>query len=325
MILSVSRRTDIPAFYAEWFMNRLREKYVLVRNPFNIHQISKIPLSPNNVDAIVFWTKNSKPLHEYLDEIDRLGYKYYFQFTITPYGKEMEENTVDKKVITETFKELSSKIGREKVILRYDPILLNDKYTVDFHTKSFEKLCGILSNYTEKVIISFLDGYKKIAKNIKEQNIKEMTETDMETIAERFSNIAKKNNLTIESCAEEIDLEKYNIKHGKCIDDELIERIFHCKLNVSKDGQRTACGCVKCIDIGEYNTCIHKCLYCYANINKDEALKNNKEHDKNSPLLIGHIDDSKDKITDRNEKDTKSLKQDKKILKNELNIENFLQ
>lgn len=313
MILSVSRRTDIPAFYAEWFMNRLRAKEVYVRNPFNTHLISKIPLSPENVDAIVFWTKNSKPLHQYLDEIDNLGYKYYFQFTITPYKKDMEENIEDKKHIIETFKTLSSKIGSEKVILRYDPVILNDKYNIDFHKKSFDRLCSLLAPYTNKIIFSFLDDYKKIAKNIKELNIKEIKEDEMFILAEYFAETAKKYNLSIESCAEMIDLKQFGIEHGKCIDDRLIEKITGYKIKADKDKQREACGCIKCIDIGEYNTCLHKCLYCYANINKDTAFKNYKEHNKLSPLLIGDIDINS-KIIERSEKDTKSLKQKTKVI-----------
>ena len=144
MILSVSRRTDIPAFYAEWFMERLRQKYVLVRNPFNAHNISRIPLSPENIDTVVFWTKNSKPIHKYLDEIDNLKYKYYFQYTITPYKKDLEEEVQDKKEIVETFKNLSKKIGSEKVILRYAPVILSDNYTIDFHKKAFARLCDLL-------------------------------------------------------------------------------------------------------------------------------------------------------------------------------------
>lgn len=322
MILSVSRRTDIPAFYAEWFMERLRQKYVLVRNPFNIHSISRIPLTPENVDAIVFWTKNSKPIHKYLDEIDELGYKYYFQYTITPYKNDLEENlpnkedeekVQDKKEIVETFKNLSSKIGSEKVILRYDPVILSDNYTIDFHKKAFARLCDLLAPYTKKIVFSFLDDYKKISKNIKQLSIKEISEEEMYIMAEYFAETAKKYNLKIESCAEQIDLEKFGINHGKCIDNELIEKITGFKLSVGRDNQRNACGCIKCIDIGEYNTCMHKCLYCYANINKDAAFKNNKLHDKNSPLLIGHVDEIKDKIADRNIKDTKSYKKNNSI------------
>lgn len=324
MILSVSRRTDIPAFYAEWFMERLRQKYVLVRNPFNIHSISRIPLSPENVDAIVFWTKNSKPIHKYLDEIDELGYKYYFQYTITPYKNDFEEKVQDKKEIVETLKKLSEKIGSEKVILRYDPVILSDNYTIDFHKKAFARLCDLLAHYTKKIVFSFLDDYKKISKNIKQLNIKEISEEEMCIMAEYFADTAKNYNLKIESCAEQIDLERFGINHGKCIDDELIEKITGYKISAGKDNQRNACGCVKCIDIGEYNTCMHKCLYCYANINKDAAFKNYKLHDKKSPLLIGYVDEIKDKITDRNIKDTKSLKKEDKFSAVQNDIDSLL-
>lgn len=324
MILSVSRRTDIPAFYAEWFMERLRQKYVLVRNPFNIHSISRIPLSPENVDTVVFWTKNSKPIHKYLDEIDELGYKYYFQYTITPYKKDLEEKVQDKKEIVETFKKLSEKIGSEKVILRYDPVILSDNYTIDFHKKAFARLCDLLAPYTKKIVFSFLDDYKKISKNIKQLNIKEISAEEMCIMAEYFADTAKKYNLKIESCAEQIDLGRFGINHGKCIDNELIEKITGYKLSVGRDNQRNACGCIKCIDIGEYNTCMHKCLYCYANINKEAAFKNNKLHDKFSPLLIGDIDTLKDKITDRNIKDTKSYKKEAKFSAVQNNIDSLL-
>ena len=324
MILSVSRRTDIPAFYAEWFMERLRDKYVLVRNPFNAHSISRIPLSPENIDIIVFWTKNSKPIHKYLDEIDELGYKYYFQYTITPYRNDLEEKVQDKKEIVETFKNLSEKIGSEKVILRYDPVILSDNYTIDFHKKAFARLCDLLAPYTKKIVFSFLDDYKKISKNIKQLNIKEISAEEMCIMAEYFAETAKKYNLKIESCAEQIDLERFGINNGKCIDNELIEKITGYKLSVGRDNQRNACGCIKCIDIGEYNTCMHKCLYCYANINKDAAFKNYKLHDKKSPLLIGYVDEIKDKITDRNIKDTKSYKKEDKFSAVQNNIDSLL-
>ena len=310
MILSVSRRTDIPAFYAEWFMERLRDKYVLVRNPFNAHSISRIPLSPENIDIIVFWTKNSKPIHKYLDEIDNLGYKYYFQYTITPYKKDMEENLPDKKIIISYFKELSSLIGKEKVILRYDPVILTDNYTIDYHKKAFEKLCLHLKDYTNKIIISFIDYYNNTEKHLQHHNIHNITNKEMYILAEYFAETAKKYNLKIESCAEQIDLEQFGIHHGKCIDDELIEKITGYKITAPKDNQRAQCGCIKCIDIGEYNTCIHNCLYCYANINKDTAYKNFKLHNKKSPLLTGSINEIKDKIIDRNIKDIKSYRKD---------------
>lgn len=317
MILSVSRRTDIPAFYSKWFVERLKQEYVLVRNPFNAHLLSHIPLSPNHIDIIVFWTKNSYPIHKYLKDIDNMGYKYYFQYTITPYKKDMEENLLDKKIIINSFQELSSKIGKEKVILRYDPIVLTPSYTIDYHTLAFEKLCNHLKDYTNKIVISFLDDYKKISKNMKKHNVYDITFDDMNILAENFSSIAKSHNIILESCAEKIDLEKYNINHGKCIDNELIEKITGAKLKAPKDNQREACNCIKCIDIGEYNSCIHNCLYCYANINKESASINHKLHNPNSPLLIGDINHEKDKIVERNKNDLKSYKQ-------EINIEDFI-
>lgn len=317
MILSVSRRTDIPAFYSKWFMNRLHDGYCLVRNPFNARLISHIPLSPNNIDVIVFWTKNSKPMHKYLKNIDNMGYKYYFQYTITPYKKDMEENLLDKKIIINSFQELSTLIGKEKVILRYDPIVLTPSYTIDYHIKAFEKLCDHVKYYTNKIVISFLNYYNNTSKNMVSHNVINISTEDMHILADNFSSIAKSHKIILESCAEKIDLEKYNINHGKCIDDELIEKITGYKLKAPKDNQREACGCIKCIDIGEYNSCIHNCLYCYANINKESAYKNYKLHNPLSPLLIGDVDYEKDKIVERNKFDIKSYKQ-------ETNIEDFI-
>ncbi len=319
MILSASRRTDIPAFYAEWFFNRLKEGFVYVRNPMNLYQVSQIPLTPDNVDCIVFWTKDPAPLFRYLDDIDAMGYKYYFQFTITPYGKDIEPNVRDKTEIVKTFKELSEKIGKEKIILRYDPIFITDngKYVQQFHIKAFQRLCEQLYAYTDKIVISFLDGYRKISKNVKELGIREqLHESDMFNIASRFIDITKDYRLGLETCAESIDLEKLGINHAKCIDGTLVEKILNCKITRTnkkgaelKDGAREHCGCMKCIDIGQYDTCMHKCLYCYANINKDKAQKNFKYHSPASPLLLGEIDKNKDKVIERSNRETRSFKQ----------------
>lgn len=291
MILSVSRRTDIPAFYSEWFMNRLKEGFVYVRNPMNANQISSIPLSPKNVDCIVFWTKDSKNIMKYLNQIDNMGYKYYFQFTITPYNKEIETNVRDKSEIIKTFKELSDKIGKGKVILRYDPIFIQDngKYSTNFHIEAFEKLVDSLSQFTNKVIISFIDGYRKVAANMKDIKIQEISNNDMRFMAKHFSDITKKYKLQLETCAEEIDLKEFGINHSQCIDGNLIEKIIGYNIfnkNI-RDDNRLYCGCMKCVDIGQYDSCIHNCLYCYANINKKKALENYKKHNPNSPILFG--------------------------------------
>lgn len=304
MIVSVSRRTDIPAFYSEWFFNRLKDGFVYVENPFNAGQISRIELTPKTVDLFVFWTKDAEPMINRLNELK--NYKYYFQFTITSYGNDVEKRVRDKSDIIRTFQKLSKIIGAEKVIWRYDPILLNEFYTKEYHYKWFEIFCSKLSGYTEKCVISFLDLYKKIERNARKLNIIPITKSDMYEIAERFSNIASKYDIKVETCSEGIDLLKYGIKKGRCIDDRLISKILNCPVDVKKDNtQREVCGCVKSVDIGAYNTCMNHCLYCYANCSSKLAEKNFAEHDPNSPLLAGGLTGN-EKITVRKMKSIKS-------------------
>jgi len=302
MILSVSRRTDIPALYSEWFLERIKQGFVYVKNPFNVKQISKVNIRPDVVDCIVFWTRNPKPIIGRLCELDAMGYNYYFQFTITPYHDDLEKNNPNKKEVIETFMMLSQKIGREKVILRYDPILLTERYSLEFHKKAFSILCEKLHLYTEKVIISFLDDYRKVCRNMKNFNLEELDNKEMIKISKALAEIGNGYNLPIETCAEAIDLEEIGVNHAKCIDGELIERISGNKIiNKDKlDANREYCGCMKCIDIGQYDSCIHDCLYCYANINKENAKLNYKNHDPKSPLLIGEYDERIVKEKDSN-------------------------
>lgn len=169
MILSVSRRTDIPNYYSEWFYNRIKEEFLYVRNPMNPHQISKIDLSPDVVDCIVFWTKNPEPMINRLDEL--AAYHYYFQFTLTGYGKEIECNVPHKRErMIPVFQELSKRIGKQKVIWRYDPIIFTKTYTPEYHLKAFEQIAMALRGYTEKCVISFVDVYAKNKKNMKSIN-----------------------------------------------------------------------------------------------------------------------------------------------------------
>lgn len=297
MILSVSRRTDIPAFYSDWFFNRLKEGFVYVRNPMNIHQVSRITLSPDVIDCIVFWSKNPKPMIARLDELK--GYMYYFQFTINAYDRGFEVGVPRKEGIINTFKELSGKIGPKRVIWRYDPILLTDKMDIKYHIRYFEEIAKRLEGYTDTCVISFVDLYKKTQNNLKDTEAREPSHKEMLEISLQMFLIAKKYGITIQTCAEEIALESVGIKHGRCIDNALIEDLLGVKLVVSKDpNQRKECGCVQSIDIGEYNTCAHGCKYCYANFKEDMVLRNRTAHDPQSPLLIGSIGDN-DKVTER--------------------------
>lgn len=298
MIISASRRTDIPTYYSEWFFNRIKEGFVYVRNPMNIHQISKISLSPEVVDGIVFWTKNPVPM---LDKLDRLeDYAYYFQFTVNSYAKDIEANIPSKNdIIVPAFIELSRKIGPEKVIWRYDPIMLTSKYSIDYHVNYFNELAKRLSGYTHKCVISFVDFYRNTQTHLKDLNILPLGENEMYELAERLVEIARKNNLIVESCAEKINLDQFGIQHGHCIDCNLLERISNCKMDLSKDkNQRPECGCMESIDIGAYNTCKNGCKYCYANFSQTTVNKNTGLHNPYSPLLFGEVS-PEDKITER--------------------------
>lgn len=289
MIISASRRTDIPTYYSDWFFNRIHEGYVCVRNPMNIHQISQISLDTSVVDGIVFWTKNPIPMMKKLDELK--DYTYYFQFTVNPYDQDTEQSIPSKRnIIIPAFQELSKKIGSERTIWRYDPIFITHKYSIDWHAQCFEYMAKVLSGYTRKCVISFLDMYKNTQNNTKTLNLHTPDELEMIEIAQRFSDIAQKNNLVLESCSEAIDLDKYGIKHGHCIDCNLFEELLDCRLDLDKDkNQRMECGCVASIDIGMYNTCKNHCLYCYANYSQETVHKNHAFHNPNSPLISGEI------------------------------------
>ena len=213
MIISASRRTDIPSYYSEWMLNRLKEKYVLVRNPMNIHQVSKIDLSPNVVDAIVFWTKNPTPMLGRLDELK--DYIYYFQFTLTAYGTDVERNLPSKnRIIIPTFQELSKEIRKEKVVWRYDPIFFNEQYSMQYHCKYFELLASKLAGYTEKCTVSFMDLYRNTERNVKPLNIVKDTREMQKELLKRFVEIARQYDLYIDTCAELADFHELGKYRG---------------------------------------------------------------------------------------------------------------
>jgi len=298
MIISASRRTDIPAYYSDWFYNRIKEGYVLVRNPMNFRQVSRIDLSPDIVDGIVFWTKNPLPMLSRLAELEK--YMYYFQFTITPYGDDIESNLSVKTDIISAFKRLTSAIGAERVIWRYDPILINPKYSMEFHIQAFEKLAAKLYQYTRKVTISFVDvNYRGLKSHINELALSKFpSELQMELSA-ALAKIAHSYGLEIDTCAEEMDLQQFGINRACCIDGKLFEKLLGHSLNVKKDKfQRAECGCASSIDIGMYNTCLHGCKYCYANYSKSSVNGNYAKHSPHSPLLIGEVE-TDDKISER--------------------------
>lgn len=284
MILSASRRTDIPAFYSEWFINRLREGFVLVPNPYNAKQLHRVMLSPDIIDCIVFWTKDATPIIDKLSRIEELGYKdYYFEFTITAYDESMERQLRPKKEVIDTFRTLSDRIGPRRVDWRFDPIILNNQITEELILTRFEEMCKVLATYTTKCIISFVDIYKHMS-----PDLKDLSDEKKEYMAKYLSEIASSYNLCLYACSEEKDFSFFGINHSACIDKEKIENIIGYQLLTRKDaGQRKACDCVESVDIGVYNTCNNGCVYCYATKSQKLSERNRLLHNPHSPMLIG--------------------------------------
>lgn len=285
MILNVSGRTDIVAFYAEWFMNRYKEGFVDVRNPFNPKLVSRINFS--DVDLIFFCTKNPIPILDKIKEIDK---PILFHVTITPYKENIEVNVKNKKYIIDAVKKLSKIIGIDNLTIRYDPIFLNDYYNLEYHIKAFNKLCTMLDGYVNKILISFIDNYKNVRKNMGILKYREFNEYDYKTIGENFSKIAKLHNMEVYTCFEDRNLIEYGFSKGECLSHELAYIKTGKKYKnwtARKDGK---CNCVQMVDIGVYNTCKHFCKYCYANYDEKVVIKNNKLHNRDSSLLIGKLE-----------------------------------
>jgi len=296
MIISASRRTDIPAFYSEWFANRVNQGFLLTRNPFNANQITRVSLLEKDVDVIVFWTRNASHLLKYLDRFDDKGLNYYFQYTITGYPRTLERAVPKPYDAVRQFCQLSDKIGAEKVIWRYDPILLSNMVSVDEHKRLFLKLAQLLEGRTKRVVISFSDFYKKTEKNLPQ--VQGLICTDIVQHSEvlfglvsYMAEVARQYGMSIQSCAENVDTTSVGVPHGKCIENELISEVFGLATSSKKDnGQREDCGCIKSIDVGMYNTCLHECSYCYATFSKNVVVENKRKHDPLSPFLVGGIE-----------------------------------
>jgi hypothetical protein len=283
MIISASRRTDIPALYSEWFLNRLKAGFVMVPNPRVPNRIGRVELSPDNVDCIVFWTKNPIPMLNKLNRIEAMGYAFYFQFTLTPYGKTIERNLPPKTELIDAFAELGQRIGSERLVWRYDPILIDPVHSIQWHHKCFYDLCDKLHPYTRRCVLSFIDPYKHIAGHFQEVRYEEII-----AVASRFSKIAKEYDLALFACAEEIDFTEYGISRSSCIDSELIEQILGCGIRAKKDtAQRTACACIESVDIGVYDTCTNECAYCYATTSPSVAIRHFQNHVSDAPMLTG--------------------------------------
>ncbi len=287
MILNVSGRTDIVAFYTEWFINRYQEGFVDVRNPFNKSLVSRIYFE--DVDAILFCTKNPAPILDFLKEIEK---PIIFQVTLTPYKKDIEPNVPDKKEVIEAIKKLSSIVGTDNLYIRYDPIFLSAKYNTAYHIKAFDKLCNLLDGYVKHFIVSFIDDYKNVRKNANILQLREFMEEDFEQIGKHFSESARKHNMTVQTCFEERNLVEYGFQKGECLSHEMAFRLTGKTYKTWKARKEKKCNCVEMVDIGVYNSCKHFCKYCYANFDEKQVENNVQNHNPTSSLLVGKIEET---------------------------------
>ena len=278
-------RTDIPAFYSDWFANRLKEGFVLVRNPYNLSAVTRYELNPSVVDMIGFCSKNPAPMLKYMDLLKPYG-QYWF-LTITPYGKDIEPNVPDKNVVMDTFRHLSKIVGASSIGWRYDPVLIDNAWTVDRHIESFSSMAANLAGFTSTCVISFIDLYEKVKRNFPES--KRVSTEDQKTLTAAFVEIGRQYGMTIKPCGESISLEALGADCSGCMTVRTFETAIGQNLKVPPNpNNRKECACYLTGDIGAYNTCGHLCRYCYANAEKDIVLRNMKMHDPKSPFLIGH-------------------------------------
>ena len=294
MIIHTGQRTDIPAFYAEWFANRLKEGFVCVRNPYNKHHVSRYRIDPSVVDLIGFCTKNPAPMFTYMDLLKDYG-QYWF-VTITPYGRDIEPNVPDKHRLLDDFKKLSDLVGVHAITWRYDPILLSARYTMAYHLRAFAQMAWALKGYTQTVVISFIDLYPKVRRNFPE--VREVSKKQSEILGKELIAIASACGMRVKTCAEGNVLAPYGADCSGCMQIRDFERAVGKRLHAPKrKGARAQCACYLSCDIGAYNTCKHLCRYCYANDDAAKVLAQSRLHDPSSPFLIGNYE-AEDRIHD---------------------------
>ncbi len=299
LIISASRRSDIPAFYSEWLLNRVREGYCSVPNPFNRKQVATVSLSPDDVDVFVFWTRNPRPMMSRLEELDRLGFHYYFQFTLVGYPRLLDQNTPSLDTSAANFVTLSKRIGAARLIWRYDPIVLTPFTDIQYHLENFEKIASTIEGFTQRCVVSLVDGYRKTKNRLNRiaragapiTSAASMSSDQLKLLFAGINELANSHGMKISSCAEHVDLSPFGIYPGQCIDDDYIHELFDTPVASKKDpGQRGNCRCVVSKDIGMYDSCLYGCQYCYATSSFKRARANFESHDPLSPSLLGRYE-----------------------------------
>lgn len=300
MIINIGGRTDIVNYYSDWLINRIHEGFCYVRNPLYPQIVYKYDLSPNKVDFLLMCSKNYYPILNYIDELNS-KYRLICHYTITAYGNDIEPNVPSIDESIETLIKLSNKIGKEKVIWRFDPILLTKKYNINYLVRAFEYIACKIHKYIHMVVFSFVEVYKKLEYNF--LDLLPLSESDKKIILKSISFIANKYNLRIQTCGTEEDLFSiYNIEKSGCTTNELIKDVYNLNYKNKKEGKlRKGCHCLETRDIGAYDSCPNGCKYCYANQNFKVAYYNWKKHNSKSPILIGDLKEN-DIIKEANQK-----------------------
>lgn len=287
MIICASRRTDIPAFHSEWMMNRLRAGTVLVRNPVSRTTVSRIDLTRRNVDCILFMTKDPGPMVPHMREIGRMGHMTLFHVTLTPYGRDLEPGVRFKADVNDSCIELSDRIGRDRIVWRYDPVILNRGITLDYHRRKFEMLCREASEWTDRCIFSFVDIYGKLLGLEEAGIIRRVTSAEMDGFVKMASEVASDYGISLSSCCSRRDFSAFGVEPRGCLDRETM-RVLGIPYETQESPLRDGCRCVKSIDIGEYDTCGHGCVYCYAG-RGDRVPGSYRLYSDDSELLWGSV------------------------------------
>lgn len=284
MIINASMRTDIPAFFSEWFFKRVQSGLVCARNPYFPQRVTRYRLDPDTVDVLSFCTKNPAPMLPHLNEIDH--FRQFWSVTITPYGKDIEPLVPDKEIVMESFRELSRLRNHQAVEWRYDPIFISQNWTIEKHISTFEKMAAELSGWTNSCTISFIDLYEKTRRNF--PGVREVTPAERLIIGKKFSEIGLRNGIRIKTCLEGSSLAQFGIETSGCLTQSVLEHALNIRLSLPAGKiSRAGCRCLLENDIGAYDSCLHGCLYCYANQDAGTVRQNLRRHDPDSPFLIG--------------------------------------
>lgn len=283
-VISVSRRTDVPAFYAEWFMDKVRKGVCKVANPYNLSQVKEVSLRTEDVAAFVFWTRNARPIRPFLAELDAKGFNYYFLYTVTGYPRSHEPGLPMSPEVIDDFLRLAERIGPEKIIWRYDPVIISAGLDIEFHIRNFRRLAQRLSAGTKNVIITFVKRYRHIEKALEALGYVHPSPHQRLVLEERLRTAASETGIAVKTCGERDSFS--DITSGKCIDERLLKDLFGLELSSGKDpGQPGECRCIKSVDIGRHGSCLHGCVYCYASRNFSRAAGYYREHDYRAEML----------------------------------------